>query len=262
MFFYIRYRIYEILSVFNYETSEIDWCECNYTIKNNICEFANTVSSLSYIFLSLFGLYHLKKIYALQTQEYIIIYNFFNKIYLLFLFLGIFTSYFHSTLSYSGQILDEISILLLIFTINIESKIKILKSLLFVPFMFILPSINRFLLLIFSIYRYILLCKTIKLTRHSVYKNNVRQLFYTGTKYITVGVAFWITDMVFCKYLLISLHWLWHIYSSLALYYFIVYIQWINLYLPNKYMNKYKFNIKYIYYIPYIEPMNHYELIL
>ena len=115
MFFYIRYRIYDFMSVFNYETSEIDWCECNYKVTNNICEFANTATSIWYIFLSFFGLYHLKKIYILRVSEYIIIYNFFYKIYWLLALLGIFTFYFHATLSYSGQILDETSILLLIF---------------------------------------------------------------------------------------------------------------------------------------------------
>ena len=50
------------MSIFDYQSSEIDWCEHNNVVNNNICEFANTITGFCFIFLSLFGLYHLQKL--------------------------------------------------------------------------------------------------------------------------------------------------------------------------------------------------------
>jgi hypothetical protein len=36
--------------------------------------------------------------------------------------------------------------------------------------------------------------------------------------YFIFSIVFWIVDLVLCNYILFSLHWLWHIVSTIALY--------------------------------------------
>ena len=76
-----------------------DWCEQNYIWSSYIAEMWNTISSLSYIFLGLYGLSKYNKL------------KWYNNInYISLIFVGIGSTIFHSTLSRFGQILDELSI--------------------------------------------------------------------------------------------------------------------------------------------------------
>uniref|UniRef100_A0A8D0CYT7 Alkaline ceramidase n=1 Tax=Sander lucioperca TaxID=283035 RepID=A0A8D0CYT7_SANLU len=83
--------------VFSYESSEIDWCEDNYKYSEH------TLHSL-YVFLSPYVLF-LWSLCALSSKHEL----FYIKKDSLFI--GLFSAYFHMTLSFVGQMLDELSIL-------------------------------------------------------------------------------------------------------------------------------------------------------
>lgn len=188
-----------------YESSLIDWCENNYVINNYICEILNTITGFIFIIFSLFDIYN--------------IYSVFNKlnfltlfIYLLYLTTGIGTVLFHSTLSIFGQYVDEISILILIIFLYYDYK----KDMLLTAFGFIslfMPEYNRIFLLISS---GIILFKVkyLNICNLNEYHKSLSDKFILQ---LEIGVCFWLIDLLACDYLIISLHWIWHIFSCLFL---------------------------------------------
>ena len=100
--------------MFSYQSSSIDWCEQNYVYSNYIVEFWNTITNIFVIILGFSGLY-LSSTYGA--------YNLYNDrpayrykvYYTLLIFIGVGSFIFHGTLSQFGQILDEGSILAMIF---------------------------------------------------------------------------------------------------------------------------------------------------
>ena len=208
------------MDIFAYESSSIKWCETIYLYSDYICEFLNTITGFSYIYFSLllfqnlklihgqnFGFKNIKNMSSIELNNY--------SIYATILLIGIFTVYFHGTLSLMGQLLDEFSILalLLLFDMN-HNKYLLLKIcigfILFIKFSFF----NRFMLFGYGFYR----------SRHLFYdfyyneNRKLKILFIYGTILFFAGTFFWILDIFYCPYLPISLHWLWHIFSSYSLY--------------------------------------------
>ncbi|XP_069864298.1 alkaline ceramidase 1 [Dipodomys merriami] len=94
-------------SIFSYQSSEVDWCEDNFQHSELVAEFYNTFSNVSFFF---FGplLLVLMHPYAKQRSRSI------QGVCVLFMFIGLFSMYFHMTLSFLGQLLDELSILWLL----------------------------------------------------------------------------------------------------------------------------------------------------
>ncbi|NXA24774.1 ACER1 ceramidase, partial [Ibidorhyncha struthersii] len=88
-------------SIFSYQSAEVDWCEGNFERSTVIAEYYNTVNGttlFSFLLLTPLNFLVLEGA-ALLTQ-------------VSFAFLaGVFSMYFHMTLSYVGQLLDELSIL-------------------------------------------------------------------------------------------------------------------------------------------------------
>ncbi|XP_004948808.1 alkaline ceramidase 1 [Gallus gallus] len=91
-------------SIFSYQSSEIDWCENNFVRSPIIAEYYNTISNVCFFILSA-ALLHLNRQYC---QQRTVPMYFISG---LLLCVGIFSMYFHMTLSYVGQLLDELSIL-------------------------------------------------------------------------------------------------------------------------------------------------------
>uniref|UniRef100_A0A8C6RVJ8 Alkaline ceramidase n=1 Tax=Nannospalax galili TaxID=1026970 RepID=A0A8C6RVJ8_NANGA len=98
---------YVMPSIFAYQSSEVDWCESNFQHSELVAEFYNTFSN---VFFFIFGplMMFLLHPYAQKRTWGIYV------ISVLFMVIGLFSMYFHMTLSFLGQLLDEISILWLL----------------------------------------------------------------------------------------------------------------------------------------------------
>lgn len=85
-------------------TSEVDWCEQNYEHSQYIAEYYNTLSNVLLVFIPLLNIY-LARPFSKHISNDI------NLIWGLLTFVGVGSGYFHATLSYSGQLIDELAIL-------------------------------------------------------------------------------------------------------------------------------------------------------
>ncbi|XP_038634165.1 alkaline ceramidase 1 isoform X2 [Scyliorhinus canicula] len=91
-------------NVFAYQSSQIDWCEDNFQFSEKVAEFYNTISSVSFFISSPIMMYLLHP-YAQKRNRAVYL------IWVLIMLVGLFSAYYHMTLSYFGQLLDELSIL-------------------------------------------------------------------------------------------------------------------------------------------------------
>ncbi|MGH0188467.1 UNVERIFIED_CONTAM: hypothetical protein FKN15_029852 [Acipenser sinensis] len=94
----------EMAGVFAYQSSEVDWCEDNYQHYDTVAEFYNTVSNVSFFIFSPIMMYLLHP-YARERTRAV------HLVWLMMMVVGVFSAYYHMTLSYMGQMLDELSIL-------------------------------------------------------------------------------------------------------------------------------------------------------
>lgn len=258
-----------------YQSSEIDWCENNYQVSIYICEFMNTISSFSYVFIAYFGYVFFPDTYINKVKSNIIkyryykLYNYYSKIYLVLLIMGLFTFEFHLKLSKYGQIFDELSIIVLLLLLNLEcdlGKTRLLFTTATCGIILIESKYNMYFLLGVGFIRWLELYK-------SVVNNNdiiAKQIFVQGSLYNLLALFNWVIDICLCDYLYVSMHFAWHFFSALALHYYIIYTIWyyISLISPDtkfedderyiiflydkKYSLYYTYNIEYYYGLPYI----------
>lgn len=232
------------MTVLDYESSPISWCETNYNIFGNICEFYNTLTGASYILSGILFLKNLRIIFG----NYVTLFNFFNlnyhekyyySVYLIHLLIGIFTIYFHGTLSLMGQLLDEFSIFVLILLFDIEHMQHFFKKFIicFFVFFFIRSDFNRFLLFAYGFYR----SRYLFMDYFNNPYNKLKKLFEYGVLALFSGIFCWILDLFFCDNLYIHLHWVWHILSGYSLYLLSNYILFRK--------TKVKFDFKYIFFV-------------
>ena len=84
-------------------TASEDWCEANYVVTPYIAEFWNTLSNLPIILSSLYSIY----LGITRGQDFHLVLP-----SVLLFFVGIGSTIFHGTLSYMGQAIDELSMVL------------------------------------------------------------------------------------------------------------------------------------------------------
>eukprot|EP00063_Salmo_salar_P049926 XP_014024761.1 PREDICTED: alkaline ceramidase 1-like [Salmo salar] len=92
------------MNVFSYESSDLDWCEANYRHSEVHSEIYTTMSSLIFFVISPIMLYLLHP-YARERNLAV------HLVWIMMMITGLFSAYFHMTLSFMGQMLDEQSIL-------------------------------------------------------------------------------------------------------------------------------------------------------
>eukprot|EP00971_Amphidinium_carterae_P333833 6468811-Amphidinium_carterae.3 len=83
-------------------SATIDWCEVNYAVLSWIAEFWNTFSSLAILLPAMFGLHIAKH----RRYESVVSLQF-----CLLVSVGIGTAWFHASLTYVGQMVDELAML-------------------------------------------------------------------------------------------------------------------------------------------------------
>ncbi|NWY52703.1 ACER1 ceramidase, partial [Chionis minor] len=93
-------------SIFSYQSAEVDWCEGNFERSTVIAEYYNTVNGTT-----LFSFLLLTPLNFLVLEGWACARTEFCSYKLSLSLAGIFSMYFHMTLSYVGQLLDELSIL-------------------------------------------------------------------------------------------------------------------------------------------------------
>ncbi|XP_032903070.1 alkaline ceramidase 1 isoform X2 [Amblyraja radiata] len=93
-----------MVDVFAYQSSQVDWCEDNFQFSENVAEFYNMVSNVSF-FISAPIMMYLFHPYAQKRNKAVYL------LWVMLMLVGSFSAYYHMTLSYFGQLLDELSIL-------------------------------------------------------------------------------------------------------------------------------------------------------
>jgi alkaline ceramidase len=193
--------------MFNYQSSQLDWCEPNYTHSKYIAEYWNTCSNIIFIVLGINGLKFCrdKKLPSI-----------YRLLFLVYIFTGLSSMWFHATLSLIGQLFDEIGICLgtSICLLN-HYKINIIYAILIVPLIFIDPAINAYALLCGGCFiPYILYKKSIHLKKiHQTLIKILMGLF-------AMSVLFWIFDKMCFQIESKPLHshYLWHILIGITIY--------------------------------------------
>lgn len=186
---------------FNYLTSEISWCEPNFEHNQYIAEYWNTLSSFVISFIGVYGLFYRQNL---------------KLLYFLMIPIGLTSALFHGTLSLYGQLLDELSILVILTASLYYYKAISLKIV-------VLNCLQMFLLFKYPIYnRLMLFCygfacfKILRDNRHKINKGTYKK----GTYLFFFSVTCWLIDMFLCSYIgHIYLHAIWHIAIGLTAYY-------------------------------------------
>ena len=189
----------------NYQSSLIDWCESNYGI---LSYFINSITSLSF---TIHAYYHYSSyipllIYKKELWRYLIITK---------MCIGVSHLFFHLTMSELGQLLDELFIA--VYICMFAYIVNVIDGYVILPFIvsIIKPDVTRFCLLFSGLYYIAKIYNEIIITGESI------KIFNMVSVQFIVSLVFWTSDMLLCPILPISLHWLWHIYASLAQHNFI-----------------------------------------
>ena len=88
--------------MFEYLSSPMRWCESKFVYSIYIAEFWNSITSLVFCLMGIYGYYSHKELGV----------N--NAPWILLIMIGLTSFLFHFTLSFIGQFLDELSIILLV----------------------------------------------------------------------------------------------------------------------------------------------------
>jgi dihydroceramidase len=230
----------ERTGVWSPRTSSIDWCEDNYAVSPWVAEFWNTISNMSMILPSLYGLY--SSIKEGLEARYVLS-------YFLFLLVGIGSTMFHMTLLYPMQLLDEIPMIyttcVFIYSLAVVKKgpgaqDKFTMGILFLyalAFTFIY-SVNSNPLIMEAMYGFlvfVLLYQAIKLVYYEATMTSIKLAITAVILYI-VAFILWNIDNHFCPHLkrfrdsmsypvgvISELHAWWHLLAGYSTYLHIVF---------------------------------------
>lgn len=191
---------------FTPHTSEIDWCETNYQVSPYVAEFFNTFSNIPFVLFPPLLMYLFRGFSEFVSPD-------FNIVMGLLIIVGIGSGYFHATLSFSGQLIDELAILWVVlaaFAIAVPdsllrnsfflgSRIRLriflaVSGVLGTLAAFINPVMNAILLQMFAIpMLYLIYIKMQKCRNWTVIR-----LTAAAIAWWALAVTCWINDRFFC----------------------------------------------------------------
>ncbi|KAG8454734.1 hypothetical protein GDO86_001088 [Hymenochirus boettgeri] len=216
-------------SIFARESSEIDWCEDNYLYSEYVAEYYNTVSNVIFLVVGPLMMYLLHP-YACTRSLAV------HLVWLMFTVVGFFSIYYHMTLSYLGQLMDEISILWVIavgysvwfprpYFPNFIKNRKNFGTIIFTVatfstvLSFVRPAVNAYVLNCITFHiLYIVVKEMKKCSDHSIQK-----LALASICLWLVAISCWLSDRFLCSFWrrinFCYLHSIWHVFICITVAY-------------------------------------------
>ncbi|XP_023674276.1 alkaline ceramidase 1-like isoform X1 [Paramormyrops kingsleyae] len=226
------------MSVFSYESSEIDWCEENYKHSETVAEYFNTISNAAFFIIAPVMTY-LHHPYASERNLAV------HLVWLMMMFVGLFSLYFHMTLSFLGQMLDELSILWVLaigyclwfprshFPSFIKDRSTFSKTVTVVTVIttlsaFIKPAANAYVLNCFVIH----ILYSLGLELRSCSNQKALRLARSAVGLWMLAVSCWISDRFSCDFWkslnFCYLHGFWHILIVMATAYAVALLSYLD----------------------------------
>ncbi|XP_006904199.1 alkaline ceramidase 1 [Pteropus alecto] len=214
-------------SIFAYQSSEVDWCETNFQHSELVAEFYNTVSNVSFF---IFGplMMFLMHPYAQKRSLFV------HGICLLFTVIGLFSMYFHMTLSFLGQLLDELSILWLLasgYSIWLPrcyfpafvggnrlqfSCLVVLTTMVSTFLSFLRPTVNAYALNSIAVHILYIVFREYKKTSNK----ELQHLIEVSVVLWAFAFTSWISDLLLCSFWrqinFSYMHSIWHVLISIT----------------------------------------------
>ncbi|EGV63487.1 alkaline ceramidase ydc1 [Yamadazyma tenuis] len=269
--FAIEYPQEQKLGYWGDITSTIDWCEENYVVSDYVAEFLNTTTNAVFILLALFAIYHARQ----NKLEWRFIFTGLG-----FLLVGIGSWWFHMTLKYHFQLLDELPMIYAtcvpfwsVFSEfrNPKDSVMIgvgifmganLLTLIYVWFKD--PTLHQ---AAYGILNFVIIFKSFRLTEKyvsdPVARSNMHKTMSLGIGLFLLGYIFWNLDIHFCSSIrsirrnvgipygfVLEGHGWWHVFTGLGVYYYLVYEEYLRCFLTKTerfYHFQWKFGLPVVY---------------
>ncbi|XP_051893795.1 alkaline ceramidase 1 isoform X1 [Pristis pectinata] len=212
-------------NVFAYQSSQVDWCEDNFQFSEKVAEFYNMISNVSF-FISAPIMMYLLHPYAQKRNKAVYL------IWIMVMLVGCFSAYYHMTLSYFGQLLDELSILWVLAIAYMlwfpKRHLKFIKSrktfslivfliaLLSTILSFFKPTLNAYALN--SIALHVIYVITLELKRCT--DQRIIHLAFATVAWWFIAISCWLSDRLLCAFWrqinFYYLHSFWHVLINMA----------------------------------------------
>ena len=176
----------------------VKFCESPYENSKYIAEYYNSLSGLIYVIIGL-----------LYKSKY-------KELGLCSISLGIGTFLLHCTQSHFGQMLDELSMLILIYLFLNKFKEKVYKKKYIIWMVLLYIYYNNNFIVFLVLFTTLIILLVYETKNLNIKKKNYRNLFII---LMSIGTLCWILDQVVCFYVKdYYLHAIWHILTGLSLY--------------------------------------------
>lgn len=233
-------------------TSTIDWCEENYVLSFYVAEFLNTTTNLIFIILATFAIVHA----YINKLEPRFIFTGFG-----FLTVGIGSWFFHMTLKYHFQLLDELPMIyatcIPFWSVFSEFRSKQVSVFIGIGIFMAANTLTLVYLYVknptlhqaaYGILNFCIIFRSYQLSNKYVLdknaKANLQSTLIWGLGLFLLGYMVWNVDIHFCGHLrdarrfvgipygvVLEGHGWWHIFTGLGIYYYLVYQEYLRCFL-------------------------------